>query len=272
MSKDPRITAYALGELHGRDREKFEEELAASDTLRKEVESMADLGAIFAEAPKTQERFTPTERAGILAKCIKQQRLRKLVLLPAKIFGLSAAAALMLFAGLLGLLSIGSGPSLWADGAYYPGDVNGEYLGIVSGRNTAGVVEFVVAEDALFRSKVGDVAASAFTIFHRGQERRGQFAVGIKIDEPAIQLSGLLVGAGDNLRGAISRDKPDVPLKNDVNLLESFEVELRFTRGRGPISGTGKMLVPAGDPEEITVIGSRVSPAEGKPLLLIPVP
>lgn len=272
MSTDSRITAYALGELHGRERETFEEELAASDTLRKEVESMADLGARFAEAPKTQERFTPIERAGILAKCIKQQRLRKLVLLPAKIVGLSAAAALMLFAGLLGLLSIGRGPGPWSSGAYYPGHLNGEYLGIVSGRNTAGVVEFVVAEDTLFRSEVGDVDASAFTIFHRGQERRGQVAVGFEIDEPAIQLSGLSVGSGDNQRGVISRDKLSVPLKHDVDLLESFKVEVRSTRGGGTVSGTGKMLMPEGDSEEITVMGSRVSPAEGEPPLLIPVP
>ena len=43
MKQDPRITAYATGELEGREREAFEVELAASDRLHREVESMSGL-------------------------------------------------------------------------------------------------------------------------------------------------------------------------------------------------------------------------------------
>ncbi len=35
---EPRVTEYALGELHGRAREEFEKELAQSDELQRELE------------------------------------------------------------------------------------------------------------------------------------------------------------------------------------------------------------------------------------------
>ncbi len=37
-TEDFRITQYALGELHGKDREEFERELAASEELQRELE------------------------------------------------------------------------------------------------------------------------------------------------------------------------------------------------------------------------------------------
>ena len=40
---DPRLTAYALGELSGREREKFERDLAASEDLQRELTATIDL-------------------------------------------------------------------------------------------------------------------------------------------------------------------------------------------------------------------------------------
>jgi Ca-activated chloride channel family protein len=125
MNKDPRITAYAVGELQGREREKFESELALSAAMQKETKEILDLSHQLGLGAKPETRFAPAERAALIAKCVGKHRVRKMVMLPVKIVSLAAAAILVLFCGVWGLLLLGSGgfphSGPWASGAYYPG-------------------------------------------------------------------------------------------------------------------------------------------------------
>jgi Ca-activated chloride channel family protein len=126
MNKDPRITAYAVGELQGSEREKFEQELAFSGSLDREASDMFRLATQLAAAPKPNERFSTAERCELIAKCMQKQRARKLLMMPVKIIGFSAlgalgaAASLMLLAGFDSRIWFGSGP--WANAGFYPRD------------------------------------------------------------------------------------------------------------------------------------------------------
>ena len=128
MNQDHRITAYALGELQGRERDIFETELAASDSLDVEAGEIFRLAKRLSGTPKPKEHFTAAERSALVAKCMQKQRTRKLLMLPVKIIGFSALGALGAAASLM-LLAVLSGPWLgsgpWANGAYYPGVVDG---------------------------------------------------------------------------------------------------------------------------------------------------
>ena len=120
MNQDPRITAYAVGELHGRERQIFITELDVSESLDKETAEISRLAAQLWTFTKPKERFTATERDELIAKCMQKQRARKLLMLPVKIIrfsALGAAASLMLLAVLNGPRDIGP----WANGAFYPG-------------------------------------------------------------------------------------------------------------------------------------------------------
>ena len=127
MTKDPRITAYALGEIGAAEREQFEMEMAESDLLQSEVDAMLHLGKRLEALPKNTQRFDSTTREKLIADFANKQKARKtgrsslIVVLSAT---LGVAAALVIFAGLsnfdLGSFQAGSGP--WANGAYYPGE------------------------------------------------------------------------------------------------------------------------------------------------------
>ena len=128
MNQDHRITAYALGELQGRERDIFETELAASDSLDVEAGEVFRFAKRLSGTPKPKEHFTAAERSALVAKCMQKQRTRKLLMLPVKIIGFSALGALGAAASLM-LLAVLSGPWLgsgpWANGTYYPGVVDG---------------------------------------------------------------------------------------------------------------------------------------------------
>ena len=98
MNQDPRITAYAVGELQGCEREKFESELAGSDNLDKEVGAMFRLAAHLAAAPKPADVFTAPERAALLKKCLKNQKAHKSILRRMNIAILAAAACILILA------------------------------------------------------------------------------------------------------------------------------------------------------------------------------
>jgi Ca-activated chloride channel family protein len=126
MTKDPRITAYALGEIGAAEREQFEMEMAESDLLQSEVDAMLHLGKRLEALPKNTQRLDSTTREKLIADFANKQKARKtgrnafIVVLSAT---LGVAAALVIFAGLsnfdLGSFQSGSGP--WAKGAYHPG-------------------------------------------------------------------------------------------------------------------------------------------------------
>jgi len=107
----------------------------------------------------------------------------------------------------------GGGPGPWADGAYYPGGLNGKYVGIVSGRNIAGVLGFAIVDGAPpfrelenqtavagdFTSAVAvnqdfsvDFLQNYFAIFVEGRTYTGVTYAGIDIDSKTV--SGALQG------------------------------------------------------------------------------
>ena len=118
MKQDPRITAYATGELEGREREAFEVELAASDRLHREVESMSGLAKQLASSAKPTDCFTADERARLLAKCAATRRSRAVAKNSFKVVlwtTVGIAACLIIFAGLVGIIGQNSGPFLDAN-------------------------------------------------------------------------------------------------------------------------------------------------------------
>jgi Ca-activated chloride channel homolog len=118
MNHDPRITAYATGELEGREREVFESELAASDSLHREVESMSGLAKQLASVAKPTDRFTADERARLLAKSAATRRSGTVAKNSLKVVLLTTvgvAACLAVFAGFVGIAGMRSGPFLMAN-------------------------------------------------------------------------------------------------------------------------------------------------------------
>lgn len=66
---DPRITAYALGELDGPGREEFEREIASSDALQDEVARTGELVRALGDLPAPAETLEPTRRTELLSQC-----------------------------------------------------------------------------------------------------------------------------------------------------------------------------------------------------------
>ena len=122
MNQDSRITAYATGELQGRERVIFETEMAASDLLHGEVESMSVLAKQLA-AEKPTDRFTADERARLLAKCAAARKSRKVAGTSLKVVlwtSVAAAACLIIFAGFVAMVGQGSRPLLMASMSVEP--------------------------------------------------------------------------------------------------------------------------------------------------------
>ena len=127
MNHDPRITAYATGELEGRERETFEEKLAASDGLHREVQSMSSLAKQLALAAKPTDRFTADERARLLTKCADTRRSRSVAKKSLKVFlwtTVGVAACLVVFVGFVGLVAMNSGSGPWCNDAFSPAREN----------------------------------------------------------------------------------------------------------------------------------------------------
>lgn len=80
---DPRITAYALGELEGRDREEFERDLAASGDLQRELDKAIRLAAELGRQPMSIDLLKPAQRTTLLEQCVANQhaahRRRKII-------------------------------------------------------------------------------------------------------------------------------------------------------------------------------------------------
>jgi Ca-activated chloride channel family protein len=115
MNQDPRITAYATGELKGREREAFEVELAASDRLHREVDSMSGLAKQLASAAKPTDRFTADERERLLTQCAATRRSRTVAKNSLKVVlwtTVGVAAGLVTFAGFVGMVDMISNPWL----------------------------------------------------------------------------------------------------------------------------------------------------------------
>jgi Ca-activated chloride channel homolog len=66
---DPRITAYALGDLDDPAREEFEQELAASDALQYELAEVGKMVHSLRALPAPADGFDLGQRADLLAQC-----------------------------------------------------------------------------------------------------------------------------------------------------------------------------------------------------------
>ncbi len=100
--KTEHITAYALGELHGPDREEFERLLASSPELQKELESITDICNALPAAP--EEELGAERRSDLLAACrrnvadsARRRKMAKVVFASS----LTALAACLLIAPML---------------------------------------------------------------------------------------------------------------------------------------------------------------------------
>ena len=74
---DPRITAYALGELEGAEREAVEELLEGSAEARELVEQIREMGAMLGEelgAEELGEGLTAAQRAAVVSAAVKPRR------------------------------------------------------------------------------------------------------------------------------------------------------------------------------------------------------
>lgn len=95
---DPRITAYALGELHGAEREAFERELAASEELQRELESINHFTDMIKDTP-TEHGLEADQRADLVARCdaeLEGRRARKRSVFRWTVIGGGLAAAALL--------------------------------------------------------------------------------------------------------------------------------------------------------------------------------
>lgn len=76
-TEDFRITQYALGELHGKDREEFERELAASEELQRELEQTIALCDRLTVLPKDEDTLTDRQRESLRHACAIECTNRK---------------------------------------------------------------------------------------------------------------------------------------------------------------------------------------------------
>ena len=122
MTKDPRITAYALSEIPAAEREQFEQEMAESDLLQREVDAMLHLSKKLEASPKDGHRFDSATREKLIADFANKQKARKTgrnSLIVVLWTTLGVAAALVLFAGLFSMADLGQGgPGPWANGDF----------------------------------------------------------------------------------------------------------------------------------------------------------
>jgi len=98
---DPRLTAYALGELAGTDKDAFERELAADPTARAEVEAIRALGKTLTQdlTNEPAPALTDMQRQSILASPPAARRRQQSVPLTRAVLWLSAASVIGVVAG-----------------------------------------------------------------------------------------------------------------------------------------------------------------------------
>lgn len=101
--EDPRVTDYAVGELEGRAREAFEEELAQSDELQRELEETMGLCQKLGALPPAEEGLAEAVREELRAECFRNVRIvrRGRVFRRAAIVATLGAAACLLLVPLL---------------------------------------------------------------------------------------------------------------------------------------------------------------------------
>jgi Ca-activated chloride channel homolog len=97
--EDPRVTDYAVGELQGSARETFENELARSDELQRELEETVGLCQKLNALPVAEEGLDEAAREELRAECLRSVRVVRRVRIfrrAAIVTALGAAACLLL--------------------------------------------------------------------------------------------------------------------------------------------------------------------------------
>lgn len=101
---DIRVTQYALGELTGEEREKFERELAESATLQSELTETIQIAEAVRRLPLPAESLRDDERAYLRERCAENLRERKGGITP--LGWVLRLAALLAVVGVLSSLSL----------------------------------------------------------------------------------------------------------------------------------------------------------------------
>jgi Ca-activated chloride channel family protein len=203
MKMDPRITAYAVGELQGRERELFETELSASSTLHDEVNSMTKLVDRLTASTKLDEHFHPEEKDRLLAQCIGNLKSRTRA--KKTIIGslLALAAGLVAFAGLAGIMHQ-SGPFKWTNLAPLRSTSQEPSPTIVSGNAKPQVAKAdtksETATSATLEPKAMLVPNNNTALVARGAQRQRMQNMSLSLESPnrCVALSDRMA-CGENL-------------------------------------------------------------------------
>jgi len=171
--------------------------------------------------------------------------------------------------------SFGSGP--WSDGAYYPGYLNGKYMGVVTGNNISGILGFAIVDGAppfrtteeqttsggefapipiVNQSISPDVLQNYFAIFVEGRTYTGITYAGIDIASKTVAgaLQGQnpvgLLPAGDD--GTINFDATDALSIVDRGLSGGFTAKVKEKKAVFTFSGDGQLSTPA-NTQKVTI-------------------
>lgn len=190
---------------------------------------------------------------------------------------------LLFSATLIALSQAGSfGPGPWSDGTYYPGALNGKYMGVVTGNNISGVLGFAIADGAppfresdqqtagdgvvAVNQEIGiDPAQNYFAIFVEGRTYTGVTIAGINTQ--ANTVAGALQGqnpigvpaAGQD--GVISFTARDALSVVNRGLSGGFTADINKDKAIFTFNGHGQLSTPA-NPQSYQIQVDR-DPATG---------
>jgi hypothetical protein len=170
------------------------------------------------------------------------------------------------------LAGAGAGP--WANGAYYPNNLDGKYMGVVTGNNIAGVLGFAIKDGAPpyrdienpaeqagaasvkqyeYDTPRIDVLQNYFAIFVQGRTYTGLTTAGIDIDSKTV--AGALQGtdpigvpaavAGAPGPGDFRLAAPDALSIINRGLSGGFTAKVKSTGSVFTFKGNGQLSTPA---------------------------
>jgi len=167
----------------------------------------------------------------------------------------------------------------WANGAYYPGYLNGKYMGVVTGNNIAGVLGFALVDGAPpFRSATTQSADAGggvlqnssirpdgtqnyFVIFVEGRTYSGLTTAGIDISSktvagamqgtdpagilPVGSSSGASMGGGSTGSGSLATNISDALSIINRGLSGGFTAKIKCDKAVFTFKGDGQLSTPA---------------------------
>lgn len=184
---------------------------------------------------------------------------------------MKTSLTLALFASLVASSLAGSfGPGPWSDGAYYPGALNGKYMGVVTGNNISGVLGFALSDGAppfresdqqsstdgvlVVNQQIGiDPVQNYFAIFVEGRTYTGVTIAGINGDSSTVAgaLQGQnpiglpAAGAGDSGATSITFTARDALSIVNRGLSGGFTAEIKKDKSVFTFKGDGQLSTPA---------------------------